>query len=342
MMSKRIEIVSSTIAGFSSMGASSRLGILDVLRKYYSSVEISIVNNIEDLSSLVGRRPDLVFLGMDMLPYDKKIILGDQINIWVSEYLDQNNIAYTGSAKKALYLESNKPLAKQLVINQGLKSSKFYVTSPDSQFINLDLKFPQFIKPVDGGGGKGVDADSVAHNEDQANFKVASILKKYNCNSLVEEYLTGREFSVSLLKNIDSDRLNVMPIELVATPDNKGNRMLSRRVKSSNSEEVLAVDDGPLKTKINNLAVKVFNGLGGRDYGRVDIRLDNKGEPFFLEANFIPSLIDGYGSFPKACSVNLGMSFEEMLQHIVTLGLARNENENSPRFLSSNFIPSTV
>jgi len=64
--------------------------------------------------------------------------------------------------------------------------------------------------------------------------------------------------------------------------------------------------------------------LGARDYGRIDIRLDATGTPHFLEANLIPSLISGYGSFPKACVMNIGLEYEPMIMRIANLGLSRN------------------
>jgi hypothetical protein len=45
--------------------------------------------------------------------------------------------------------------------------------------------------------------------------------------------------------------------------------------------------------------------------------------PNFLEANLIPSLIKDYGNFPKACAINIGMGYEQMLLAIVQLGLLR-------------------
>jgi hypothetical protein len=57
--------------------------------------------------------------------------------------------------------------------------------------------------------------------------------------------------------------------------------------------------------------------------------LDAAGQPNFLEANLIPSLISGYGSFPKACLLNLGLDHPAMIRHIVELGLAH-QVETSP------------
>jgi D-alanine-D-alanine ligase len=119
-----------------------------------------------------------------------------------------------------------------------------------------------------------------------------------------------------------------MPIELIAPPDKRGARILSGQVKSANTEQVIEVTDAIIKAKVTTLATNVFYALGARDYGRIDIRLDAHGTPHFLEANLIPSLISDYGSFPRACMLNIGLDYEPMILSIVRLGLARNSNTN--------------
>lgn len=329
--------MSSTHACLSSMSRASRDGVFDVLSVHYSNVRITIVNNIEDLQALVSRKPDLVFLGMGYIPSDPDLGRDDPVKIWICDYLDQNGIAYTGSPKKARLLENNKPLAKQRVLDCGLNSSQFFVTKHNQPLLKNDVSFPYpvFIKPANRGGGNGVDSLSVAHSFLEAERKVRIINDSMRTNCLIEEYLPGREFSVAVLRNEATGHYDAMPIELVAQPDENGDRMLSKDVKNSNSEVVSNVVDQNLKAKVSNLALNVFQALGARDYGRIDIRLDLDGQAFFLEANLTPSLIEGYGSFPKACLINNKTTFNDMILTIVRLGLARTPSEAMlPRFIN--------
>jgi D-alanine-D-alanine ligase len=116
-----------------------------------------------------------------------------------------------------------------------------------------------------------------------------------------------------------------MPLELIAPTDNRGARILTSKVKSTDTESFLGVTDEVISDKITTLAIDVFHALGARDYGRIDIRLDKFGTPYFLEANLVPSLIDGYGNFPKACLLNRGMDYETMMLRIVALGMLRTQ-----------------
>jgi len=332
-INKHIEIVRSSKTWFSSIGGPSCDAIFKVLNKTFSSVGISIVDDFNDLKVLVELRPDLVFLGMKFIPEEHTVYSQHSAKVWIADYLDEAGIAYTGSGRIAHELEMNKPLAKQRVLDAGVSTSPFMVINQVQTLANYtlpsDLGFPLFVKPTNRGGGLGIDSKSVVNNQKELEAKVESIARKLKSDSLIEKYLVGREFSVAIfdgLKPLAS--YTAMPIELVTLPDAYGSRLLSGKVKSENGEDVSIIDDPILKSIICDFALRAFNALGGRDYGRIDIRLDEFGKPQFLEANLIPSLIDNYGSFPKACYVNMGIEFEPMILNIVNLALMRSSETN--------------
>ena len=302
-INKHIEIVTSSDTRFSSMSKESYNNILSVLKKYYTNVGVSIVNNSADLKALVLKRPDLVFLGIKFLPTDYNLGLEDPKKIWISSYLDKYGIEYTGSGKITHELDFNKHLAKQCVLDADLSTSAFHVIDKNQKQIrenNISLRFPLFIKPTNRGGGIGINSKSVVYNIDELRLKVRSISNIFHSDSLIEEYLPGREFSVAILRNEGSKRFSVMPIELIAPLNESGTRLLSKKIKSSNTESAIKITDYSIKRKVESIAIDVFYALSARDYGRIDIRLDRLGNPQFLEANLIPSLIEDYGSFPKA------------------------------------------
>lgn len=327
---KHIEIVSSSKSSLSSMSKRSRDSVLEVLSKHYTDVEITLVDNIFDLKALVERKPDLVFLGMKYIPLDPAKGFHDVDKIWISQYLDEHNIAYTGSAQRAHELEYDKPVAKQYALEAGLKTSPYFVAVQNQPLVESDilLEYPLFIKPTDRGGGTGIDSDSIAHNFAQVQSKVNSITAKIHSDSLIEEYLPGREISVAILKNYQSDDYFVMPIERIVPADEDGIRMLSIEMKHADAGLSVKVDDVELRESVSALALDVFHALGARDLGRIDTRLDKDGIPHFLEANLIPSLVDGYGNFPKSCKLNIDMNHEQMILSIVDLALAHETTAN--------------
>ncbi|HSX07101.1 MAG TPA: D-alanine--D-alanine ligase [Candidatus Saccharimonadia bacterium] len=324
-INKRIEIVTSTKRGLSSMSLKSAGFAQVALARRYTQVQITIVNSLSDLDVLVSRRPDVVFLGMKFLPSNPALGFHDPNKIWLNAYLDDAGIVCTGSDYRAHQLELNKELAKQRVLQAGLKTARFYVAKSDELLVQDDipLMYPMFVKPSNRGGGLGVDADSLVHTFTQLRSKVRSIAYELGSDALIEEYLPGREFSVSILKDVESDTYYVMPLELVAPANDSGESFLSAQIKSADTERHFAVTDITLRARINTLAMDVFRALGARDYGRIDIRLDAAGIPHFLEANLLPSLLEDYGNFPKACLLNMGVGYEPMILQIVELALFR-------------------
>ena len=333
---KHIEIVRSDI-GLSSLSRASAVAIYRVLAKHYHTVHISHINSHAELAELKDLQPDLVFLGVKYVPEHAHLGKADPNKLWVAEYLDHQSIRYTGSPSQAARLDLDKSLAKRQIQKSGLNTSRFFITNPDSlpSSAQMPFAYPVFIKPPRMGGGAGVDKHSVVHTYTEFYTKVSSIAVNHGTDSLVEEYLTGREFSVAVLMSEKTGELQAMPIELIAQANERGDRMLSSVVKTSNAESVRSVDDGELRSAVCQLALDAFKALGGRDYGRIDIRLNHAGVPQFLEANLIPSIIDGYGSFPKACQINLGLDYESMVLQIVRLGFAHHLSNSAQRLVTT-------
>lgn len=325
-----IEIVRSTSPSLSSMGKKSSDMIQAVLERRYSNVETTVVNNLSDLDNLVSRRPDLVFLGMKNIPATTSPAQKRPTKIWLSSYLEANGINYTGSVGAAIALDFDKPAAKRVVKTAGLNTSSYFVARA-GQYRNgaeLPLAFPLFVKPPNTGGGKGVGADSVVRDFAGFQQKVQSIATNFQSDSLVEEYLPGREFSVAILEDGNSAEPIAMPVELITEQNAQGDRILGQNIKSADTERIIAITDAGIRDDVAALAMSAFDALGARDYGRIDIRLDAQNIPHFLEANLIPGVADHdfTSYFTRACQINQGMDYETMILSIVELGLSRGEN----------------
>lgn len=320
-INKSVELVTTTIKSLSSMGCQSRLEAKAALERRYKQVRITDIRDVSDLDAVVARRPDLAFLGMKFI-YDNS--QPQPKPVWISEYLSANDIAYTGSDENASMLEHNKQLAKQVVAGRGLKTAKSMLIRRGEVYGSHDISisYPIFIKPVDGGGGSGINDRSLVGNFDELKAQVDWLFDGYKTDALLEAYLPGREFSVGILKRRFSDEFQLLPLEIVAPLNQAGSRFLSSRVKQADSEQTLEVTDSSIRHKINQLAIGAFEALGAKDYGRIDIRLDDKGEPHFLEANLLPSLLNNYGNLPKAAWLNLGINHDQLIHRIAELGLA--------------------
>lgn len=317
-----IEIVASNNPRLNDLPEEARLTILAALQQRYSKVAITIVDNMEDLENLVAKKPDLVVLGMGLVPLDASKSYDDSPKVWLSNYLKENGINFTGSGTEALLLQRNKHEAKQKVMDAGLHSSAYFVSTILQPTFVHNLTFPLFVKPTNRGDGKGIDEKSVVYSEAELQSKIVSIHDECGSDALIEEYLPGREFSVAVVKQSDSNELFAMPIELTTPADTKGNSFLSEAIKKADSEQVLIINDSELRNSLTQLAMGVFKALGSRDYGRIDLRLDASGVPHFIEANLMPGLSD-HGYLSRCFAMNKQISYDAMILSIIDLALKR-------------------
>lgn len=317
-----IEIVGSSNPRLNAFAKDARLSVLATLRKRYTKVAITIVDDMAGLERLVAKRPDFVVLGMKLVLLDPSKSYDDSPKVWLSSYLKENGIDFTGSDTDALVAEFDKPEAKQMVIDAGLQSSAYFISQINEPTFKHNLRFPLFVKPTNRGDSKGIDEKSVVYSQAELEAKISSIHSECSSDALIEEYLSGREFSVAIVRQPDSDELLAMPIEITAPADKKGNAFLSEAVKDADSEKVLAVNDVELKDAIDTLAMGVFRALGSRDYGRIDMRLDDLGIPHFIEANLMPGL-STHGYLSRCFYLNEHTGYEDMILRIVDLGLQR-------------------
>lgn len=321
---KYIEIVTTRLGRLNIM--SDR--ILDRLHKtlsnYYSKVEITIINEEKELKELVIKKPDLIFSGIKYIGFDLNSIQRDSINkIWFSDFLDEYKIPYTGSSKKSIELEFDKSKAKDIVSEYGCNTAPFFVAKPN-QYTQDDIPidFPLFIKPLYEGDSRGIDSNSLVFNYNSYQRKVSSIFENQGTVSLVEKYLNGKEYTVAIFQDFKNNSYQVYPIELLAEKNTNGDRILGFSDKIADKELPLKIENEDVKNRISKLALDSFKALGAKGYGRIDIKMDETGVPYFLEANLIPGLGTGY--LYKCYNLNTGLMYEQMILDIVRNALENN------------------
>jgi D-alanine-D-alanine ligase len=286
-----------------------------ILSKRYKYVLITEINSIDDLEQLVKRKPDLVFSGVKYFYFNNK-------KIWLNDYLEIFSIPYIASSKAALDNESDKKRAKNIMQQNKIKTADFFITNPGEHVkeSSIPLKFPLFIKPINGGDSRGINKNSLVFNFEEYTAKVLDIKLKLNKPSLVETYLAGKEYSVGIFEDSIDGSLRAMPIEIIVKKNIDGYCILDFDVKKNDEEEVILVSDTKIFNKLSELAKNSFVALGGKSLGRIDIKMDHLGEPHFIEANLMPGLRKGY--FYRSCVLNLNMSYDDMIFSIANTGLS--------------------
>jgi len=302
--------------GFGALASCS--SIYDALKRMGHEATLNMCHTREDLEATVKRKPDLVILAVKYLPLPN----GDRI--WLSEYFASNSINFSGSSREVLKFDSDKVFAKAHLRAKGIRTANYFTATPGqySGEIELPIDFPLFLKPTDSANGNGIDDLSFVTNFTDFEDKVLSLNDSFDIPVLAEEYLDGPEYTVAVIKALNGELL-VAPIEIVPVQSGHGLRILGEKAKRDDSEQLNKAPDNDLTEKVRQLAIDVFVALGIRDFGRIDIKTNAAGQCFFMEANLVPGMTCNSSYFPRACEIEHGLGYDEVIALMLEKGLGR-------------------
>ena len=257
-------------------------------------------------------------------------INGDcELEMCVAGLLELMNIPYTGAGPLALGLALNKFRVKQVLRAAGIPTPRGYLCAHGQRLkLRATRRFPVIVKPVHEDASLGINARSVCRNFARLEEQISYIHEVYHQDALVEEYLEGREFNVSILGCRDAQVLAISEIDFSRMPEDEP-RIVSYRAKwDEESVEFQATvpicpaEVSPhLENRIKFIALRSSRCIGCRDYARVDMRTDADGNVRVLEVNPNPDISPRAG-FPRAARV-AGMSYTDMIARITHSALER-------------------
>jgi D-alanine-D-alanine ligase len=202
------------------------------------------------------------------------------------------------------------------------------------------LSFPLFVKPEKAGDSLGVDEHSLVHTEKELRDKVAQIIDEYG-PLLVEEYIAGREFTVLVAANADDEKNCTVfkPVEYVF-PSDRFFKTYALKTSELHPDCNIPCNDNYLDRELRQAAEKIFSGFGGVGYARMDFRVNDKNEIYFLEINFTCSVFytDGYEGSADFILKYDGIGQAGFLRHIVAEGIARHQRKVRPFVIKGNSI----
>ena len=303
-------------SGFGTLKACN--SVFDAIQSMGYSARLSVCQTKDDLEDVVKRQPELVILAVKYIP------VKNENGIWLSDYFARHGINFTGSTREVLEFDSNKVLAKTHLTNKGINTANYFIATPGKykDESELPITFPLFLKPLDAANGNGIDDLSYVTNFSDFESKVASLYDTFNQPILAEEYLDGREFTVAVIKT-RNEKLIASAVEVIPPTSTHGLRILGAQAKKDDSEKLIEIVDDEVKNRVTTLAIDAFNTLGVRDFGRIDIKTDNHGECFFMEANLVPGMTYGSSYFPEACDIAHEFTYDKVIELLLAGGLAR-------------------
>lgn len=249
----------------------------------------------------------------------------------------------TGSPALALGVHRDKYMAASLFQGVGIPIPP--QTSLLERIGDADLRkwqFPVIVQACREHAGVGLDRESVVSSKKSLRARVAYVIRTFRQPALVQSFLPGREFNVSLL---GGRRIQVLPLAEVdysTLPRDIPSIMsyAAKFIESSaeyrNTRVVCpAVVEPELAREIGAIALRAFRAVGGWGYGRVDMRLDARGAPRVLEVNCNPSLEKGVALARSALVA--GIDYPQLLRLIIKAAFDGPPNDALVPMLGSGY-----
>ena len=253
--------------------------------------------------------------------------------------LDLLELPYTGPSAN-LY-DPTKAIMKYLAFCESVKTPAHAVIESDEEIDSLpgNLQFPLFVKPAKAGDSLGVDDQSKVNNIEDLKKKVRAILDEFG-SALVEEYIDGREFTVLVCGNEDGRTCtSFKPVEYIF-PEGFAFKTYALKTSELHPNANIGVEDEALANQLKSIAEQVFLSFNGVGYARMDFRMNQKGEIFFLEINFTCSVFyaEGYEGSADYILMHDGVGKRGFLERIIIEGMSRHQRKQKLFSIKGNSI----
>jgi len=254
----------------------------------------------------------------DVTAYDSHVV----------SYLELLKQPYTGCNPRGIVLAGDKALSKKILSYHRIPVPLFALFPQRGRPRKLPAKmqYPTIIKSAIEHGSTGIAQASIVHDDAGLRERVEFMHRNVGTDAIAEQYIGGRELTVSVLGN---ERLVVFPVwELwyENLPD-RNEAIATSRVKwDPEYADKIGARIGPARdlapeaaARIQHIAKRTYRALDLSGFARIDMRMAADGRVFVIEANCNPDLTPNE-DFAESAKL-AGTSYPQLLQRIVNLGL---------------------
>jgi len=248
--------------------------------------------------------------------------------------LETFGIPYVGSDALTLSLSLDKAISKKIFAYHDIPTpSYFECGDKDSIVMPKGFSFPLIVKPRHEGSAKGIEPDSRVNNLTALKKKAKYTIETYKQSALVEEFISGWEFTVGIIGNDGSvnEGLEALPVvqRHVESRTNLSSHIFEKAgINRDHLKYRAFLEIEPeLESQIKCYAIAAFRGFDCRDFARLDFRVSErllsrrKPAIYLLEINPLPSMAkDDY--FAMTAEL-LGISYDEMINRILDAAVKR-------------------
>jgi len=238
---------------------------------------------------------------------------GDGENGTIQAYLDLHHIPYTGSGAKASKISMDKNISKIIAQSINILTPKWFfvkrnkdsgIKLHDGDISKFDLPF--VVKPSDEGSTHGL---TIIQEIDDLEEAIARAFE-FGDEILIEKFISGRELTVGVLGDKALPIVEIKPSHDHYDYDCKYREGLSDYVIPAKLPDSLG-------ERISKDAIRIHEALGCRHYSRVDFRINDNDEYYFLEINTLPGMTST-SLLPKAAKA-AGLDFIDLIQTIINM-----------------------
>ena len=231
----------------------------------------------------------------------------------VQSVLDLMGIKYTGSGPLSSGMAMDKGITKMVFEAKGVPTPKGITLEKgkcSSQFADYGMGFPVIVKPCCGGSSVGV---CIAHNQTEYQ---AALLEAFSYENevVVEQFITGREFSVAVVDGKAYPVIEIAPLQGFYDYKNK--------YQAGSCVETCPADLSSALTKeMQKYAEMGYKALNLQAYARLDFLMDDEGNMYCLEANTLPGMTPT-SLIPQEAKA-IGMDYPQLCEKLIEVSLKK-------------------
>lgn len=285
-------------------------------------IPLGIHNDIAPiLQTIHEQKPDLVFNMSEAFSGNR------DFEPDLAALLQLMKIPFTGASPLGLSLCKDKGLTKVILGYHRIRVPRFLVAKKSRPLKSLKkFQFPAFIKPLQLESSEGISQFSYVENEKDALARVKFVHERLGVDAIIEEFIDGREIYVSILGN---EKLAVFPpreLFFKQVPDDEPKFATFRSKWDPEYRKKWGIDTSwasamsePAQKKLTDVCKKIYRLLNIQGYGRIDLRIKDNGEIYFIEANPNPSI--GKNEDYALSANKGGLEYDDLIAKIVSLAI---------------------
>jgi D-alanine-D-alanine ligase len=244
-------------------------------------------------------------------------------------WLELMKVPYTGCNPRGLLLAGDKALSKKIMGYHRIRAPRFkeYPVGRTVQRDPKELEYPLIVKSQSEHASTGISQASIVRDLQSLTERVEFVHRNVGTGAIAEEFIEGRELTIGVLGN---RRLTTMPVwemtfgnlpagaPTIATSRVKWDLEYQKQIQLK-THAARALPEGEAQS-IARLAKRVYRALDLSGFARVDLRMDERGRVWVLEANPNPDL-SAAEDFARSARAT-GLDYDALIQRLLSLGLA--------------------